>query len=193
MLFVPSLVNRAHILDLMPEQSLLRWLAVRGVRPLLLDWGWPGEAERAFTLSDATDRLGRALDAVGEPVVLAGYCMGGLLAAAAAQRWPARVRALALLATPWDFHAEPADATRLAAALPLLEPLMAAGALPVDALQTLFAAADPGSIARKFRAFGALDQSSMATNRAASPSRASPPSPGATASCRRPARSPWRR
>ena len=166
MLFVPSLVNRAHILDLMPEQSLLRWFAARGTRPLLLDWGWPGALERGFTLSDATDRLGRALGAAGEPVVLAGYCMGGLLTTVAAQRWPDRVRALALLATPWDFHAEPADASRLAAALPLLEPVMApGGALPVDALQTLFAAADPGGIARKFRAFGALDQDSEAAAR----------------------------
>ena len=48
-LFVPSLVNRAYILDLMPGQSMMRWFAGRGVRPLLLDWGWPGAAERDFT------------------------------------------------------------------------------------------------------------------------------------------------
>ncbi|MBR0678815.1 alpha/beta fold hydrolase, partial [Roseomonas alkaliterrae] len=100
-MFVPSLVNRAYVLDLTPERSLMRWLPGQGFRSLLLDWGWPGEAERDFTLTDyVAGRLERALAAAPGPVVLAGYCMGGLLALAAALRRPDRVRALALLATP---------------------------------------------------------------------------------------------
>jgi hypothetical protein len=60
--FVPSLVNRAYVLDLMPEASLLRWLPGQGFRTLLLDWGWPEEAERHFTLTDyIAGRLERAL------------------------------------------------------------------------------------------------------------------------------------
>ena len=163
-LFVPSLVNRAHILDLMPGHSLLRWLAGQGVRPLLLDWGWPDAAARGFTLTDyVAGRLERALTACGPaPVVLAGYCMGGLLALALAQRRPERVGGLALLATPWDFHAPEASLPlRLAAMLPLLEPAMAvAGALPVDALQTLFAMPEPDAVAAKYRAFAAVDPGS---------------------------------
>jgi poly(3-hydroxyalkanoate) synthetase len=164
-LFVPSLVNRAHVLDLMPGRSMLRWLAAQGVRPLLLDWGWPGEAERGFTLTDyVAGRLERALAAAPGPVVLVGYCMGGLLALAAALRRPDRVRALGLLATPWDFHAGPGEAGRArtaAALLPGLEPvLQATGTLPVDAIQSLFAGLDPYAIAQKFRAFARLDQGS---------------------------------
>ena len=146
----------------------MRWLAARGIRPLLLDWGWPGEAERAFTLTDhIAGRLERMLAALPGPVVLAGYCMGGLLALAAALRRPDRVRALVLLATPWDFHAESAAAAvELAAGLPLFEPvLQAAGALPVDLLQTLFASLDPAGIGAKFRSFGTLDQGSPAAAR----------------------------
>ena len=164
-LFVPSLVNRAYVLDLLPDRSMLRWLAAQGVRPLLLDWGWPGPAERAMTLAGVvTGPLERAIAAPGRPVVLAGYCMGGLLTLAAALRRPDRVRALALLAAPWDFHAAgPDQAGRLAATLPLLEPVMAAaGALPVDALQSLFALPDPGAIAAKYRAFGRMDQAGEA-------------------------------
>ena len=41
-LFVPSLVNRAYILDLSRDRSLMRWLTAHGFRPLLLDWGRPG-------------------------------------------------------------------------------------------------------------------------------------------------------
>ncbi len=164
MLFVPSLVNRAYVLDLAPGRSMLRWLAGQGVRPLLLDWGWPGEAERAFTLTDyIAGRLERALAAAaavaGGPVVLTGYCMGGLLALAAAGRRPELVRALALLATPWDFHAAGADAAQaVARLLPLLEPALAfSGTLPVDALQVLFALLDPWGVAEKYRGFARLD------------------------------------
>ncbi len=167
-LFVPSLVNRAHVLDLDEGASMLRWLATHGVRPLLLDWGWPGAAERRFTLTDVVaGRLERALAAVPGRVALAGYCMGGLLALAAALRRPEKVRGLALLATPWDFHAEDARrAQGLAALLPGFEPMLEAqGALSVDALQMLFAALDPFSIAEKFRAFGRLRQDSPRARR----------------------------
>ena len=162
-LFVPSLVNRAHVLDLMPGRSLLRWLAGEGVRTLLLDWGWPGETEQGFTLTDYVARIERALIALDGPAILVGYCMGGLLAIAAALRRPGLVRALALLATPWDFHAErTADAVRLGMLTPLLDAAMAGGTLPVDAIQTLFALAEPGSVAARYRAFARLDPRSEA-------------------------------
>lgn len=174
LLVVPSLVNRPYVLDLLPEHSMLRWLAAGGQRVLLLDWGAPGEVERGFTLTDyVAGRLERVLEspallALGKPALL-GYCMGGLLALAAALRRPHRLRGLALLAAPWDFHAEDAAAGQgalrraqaLAALLPGLEPvLQAQGALPVDVLQTLFAGLDPWSIAAKFRAFGGMDPAS---------------------------------
>jgi poly(3-hydroxyalkanoate) synthetase len=163
LLLVPSLVNRASVLDLAPGRSMARFLAAEGLRVLLLDWGWPGEAERRFSLTDyIAGRLERALMAVGERVVLAGYCMGGLLAAAAAQRRPDRVAALALLATPWDFHAaDPGRAGQLARIAPLLEPAMAfAGTLPVDLLQLLFTLLDPFGVGAKYRAFARLDPDS---------------------------------
>ena len=95
-------------------------------------------------------------------MVLAGYCMGGLLAVAAALRRPELVRGLALLATPWDFHRpDPAGAKRVAASLAPLEPVLAAtGTLPVDALQMMFAALDPAGIARKYRGFARMAQDS---------------------------------
>ena len=171
LLVVPSLINRAHVLDLTPQHSMLRHLAGNGARVLLLDWGWPGEAERDFSLTDyIAGRLERLLTAPAlrpfGKLVLAGYCMGGLLALAAALRRPERLRGLALLATPWDFHAGQAEgadpearqrAQALAGQLPGLEPqLQASGALSVDAIQMLFAGLDPWGIAQKFRAFSRL-------------------------------------
>ena len=166
-LFVPSLVNRAYVLDLAPGHSMLRWLAGNGTRPLLLDWGWPGPDERRFTLTDyVAGRLERAMvaarAAAGQTPVLAGYCMGGTLAVAAAQRRPDLVRALALLAAPWDFHApDPEPALAAARCLKLLEPLLAFNhTLSIDGLQTLFALLDPFGVADKYRSFAGLDQDS---------------------------------
>jgi polyhydroxyalkanoate synthase len=160
-LFVPSLINRGYILDLSARNSLCRFLARNGLRPLLLDWGWPGPAERRYTLTDyIVGPLERAIEAVGQPVILAGYCMGGLLATAVAQRRPDRVRALAVLATPWDFRAQdPEQADRLARIVTLLQPVLDANnTVPIDVLQSLFAMLDPTAVADKFRRFGKLEQ-----------------------------------
>jgi polyhydroxyalkanoate synthase len=169
-LVVPSLVNRAYILDLMAEKSLLRWLAGNGLRPLLVDWGAPGELERRFTLTDyIAGRLEAALDvaatAAGEPMAVMGYCMGGNLALALAERQPKRVSALALLAAPWDFHAERAEQAHLLGALmPSLKAAFGTlGELPVDVLQTLFAALDPLLALRKFSRFAEHDDADPRT------------------------------
>jgi poly(3-hydroxyalkanoate) synthetase len=166
-LFVPSLINRAYVLDLTENHSMLRWFAAQGVRPLLLDWGWPERAERRFTLTDyVAGRLERAMTAAklaaGRSPVLAGYCMGGTLAVAAAQRRPDLISGLALLATPWDFHApDPERAIQAARTLPLLEPALAfSQSLPVDLLQSLFALPDPWGVAEKYRGFARLPQDS---------------------------------
>jgi polyhydroxyalkanoate synthase len=85
--------------------------------------------------------------------------MGGLLALALVLRRPADTACLALLATPWDFHAEREAQARLlgelAASLPRF--LGASEPLPVSVIQTLFLALDPFLGERKFIRFGTLD------------------------------------
>jgi polyhydroxyalkanoate synthase len=166
-LFVPSLVNRSYILDLKPGNSLMDYLAERGMRPLLLDWGAPNDEELAFDLDAYVNRrLLPALEAAvanGGPVILTGYCMGGLLALAAAQLRPETVKALALMAVPWDFHhTEPSLATAAAGAFKASRPVFTAGgAMSVEAIQTFFAALDPMLAARKFASFASLDPESQ--------------------------------
>ena len=162
LLVVPSLVNRAYVLDLAAGRSMLRYWASNGLRPVLMDWGWPGAEERGFTLSDyIAGRLVRALAALPGPPLVAGYCMGGLMAAALAQGQPGRVRGLVLLATPWDFHAGAPDAARLASLAALqLAPALAAGSLPVDAVQSLFAVQAAKDVVARYRAFPDLDPQS---------------------------------
>ncbi|MEE8444709.1 MAG: alpha/beta fold hydrolase [Alphaproteobacteria bacterium] len=166
-LFIPSLINRAYILDLSQRHSLLRWLAGQGVNPWLVDWGYPGQDERGFGLEEyVAGRLARTLDAVveltGQRPVLAGYCMGGLLALALARLRREQVGGLVLLATPWDFHAgDGGRARELASLMPALEPQLSLyGVLPVDTLQMLFAGLDPYGIQAKFDAFATIDPDS---------------------------------
>jgi polyhydroxyalkanoate synthase len=164
---VPSLVNRYYVLDLLPEHSFLRHLARLGLNPLVVDWGEPGAAELGFGLDAYVARLGRALTAAAArgPVAVVGYCMGGLLALAAALPRQAAISAVTLLATPWDFHARAAlQAGALGAVgggLDGLERVL----FPVEAIQSLFFAIDPFLAQRKFARFATLDPQGDAARR----------------------------
>jgi len=166
-LFVPSLINRGWILDLHPGQGMLSWLAAHGVHPYRIEWGAPGEQERSFDVAGyVASRLEPALEVVsagaGRPTMLAGYCMGGLLAIAAAVKRPELVRALLLLASPWDFHAEgAARGAALAGIYRTSKPALGVlRELPVDIIQGLFAMHDPIVALRKFQRFAELDPNS---------------------------------
>ena len=163
-LVVPSLINRFHVLDLLPERSFLRQLAAAGLRPLVVDWGAPGDAERGFGLGDyILRRLDAAFAAAaslsGGPLAVIGYCMGGLLALPLALRRQAQIAGLALFATPWDFHAERPEQARLLGSLADMSSLSCGttDTWPVDFIQLLFFALDPFLAQRKFRRFRQLD------------------------------------
>lgn len=170
-LVVPSLVNRSYVLDLTPRRSLMRYLARKGLRPFLVDWGAPGEIERSFGLDDYIGtRLSAALDEVtrraGKPALL-GYCMGGLLTLGLATLRPDDVLGQLLMAVPWDFHRPTSLAAGPLTALrePIERTIDRLGELPGDMLQILFALPDPGAVERKFRQFARLNQSRAAARR----------------------------
>jgi polyhydroxyalkanoate synthase len=161
---VPSLINRYYIVDLLRERSFVRHLAREGVRPLVLDWGEPGAAERDFSLSDyitgpLTEAISAAAALTGGPVAVCGYCMGGLLALALALRRPGDTQCLALLATPWDFHAERREEAEFLGSLMAFLPMFcgASDPVPVAVIQSLFMALDPFLAERKFIRFAGLD------------------------------------
>jgi polyhydroxyalkanoate synthase len=171
-LVVPSLINRAYILDLVPGRSMLRWLAAQGLRPLLMDWGTPGPAEAAFDL-DRYGRerllpaLARARELAGGPVPVMGYCMGGTLAVGLAARRPEDVSALVTIGAPWDFASTRGIAGGVRAlvradgafqAERLLDGLGAAfGLVPVSLLQMVFALVNPLQASLKFQKLARLD------------------------------------
>jgi polyhydroxyalkanoate synthase subunit PhaC len=107
---VHSLVSRSYILDLRPGNSTVEYLVNAGLDVFMLDWGVPDELDADNSLETYVDGyLPRALAAVRretrcDEVTLAGYCLGGVIAALyAAGHEDARVRNLILMATPIDF------------------------------------------------------------------------------------------
>jgi polyhydroxyalkanoate synthase len=155
-LFIPSLINPPSVLD-MGERSLLRWLAARGHRVLLLDWGWPGPDRQGLTVAAHVEEIALPLLArIGEPVDLVGYCLGGTMALAVAQLWP--VRGVATIAAPWHFNGFPEESRAQlgalwAGALPAVEAL---GVLPMEVLQSAFWSLDPARTVAKFEDFASL-------------------------------------
>jgi poly(3-hydroxyalkanoate) synthetase len=156
---VPSMVNRGYILDLYPGHSLVEYLRdVMGLRVLLVDWGEP-VAGQVATLDDVITRglepLVQAAAAQLGPVRLLGYCMGGLLALAAAVRLgPQLVTKLAVAAMPWDFS-QTVSAGHMQAMRPLLEPWLGMQqVVPPEVMAQYFWSLDPWGPVRRVMAYG---------------------------------------
>jgi len=85
LVLVPPLGVTTETFDLMPQRSLVRYMAARGFRTYLVDWGKPKKEHAHLNLKDYSYvMLGSALEKIREhsgsrEVSLMGWCMGGLL------------------------------------------------------------------------------------------------------------------
>ncbi len=153
---IPSMVNRGYILDLHPGHSLVEALIAQGYRVLLMDWGEPASPLTLETIISAhLEPLLRHAAGLYGPVAAFGYCMGGLLALAAAVRLgPDIVGRLALAAMPWDFSPT-ASATHMHHGRTILEPWLASqSVLPPSVLAHYFWMLDPWGPIRRIIAYG---------------------------------------
>lgn len=164
-LMVPSLVNRAYVLDLLPEHSLAGTVAAGGFDVWLLDWNQPREEEAAYGLGDYVSRvlmpaITHVAGTSGQGVHLLGYCLGGTLATGAAcvaaRRQPEDLASLTLLATPWAFRAIAATQRDLLSRMtPLIrQQALDNGRVHGAVMQMFFASLDIALNGRKFSKLG---------------------------------------
>jgi polyhydroxyalkanoate synthase len=112
-LLVPAWIMKYYILDLSPDNSLVRQLVERGHTVFAISWKNPDSSGRDLGMEDY-HRLGvmDALDAItrivpGQQVHALGYCLGGTLlsmsAASMGRRGDKILKSITLLAAQTDF------------------------------------------------------------------------------------------
>jgi polyhydroxyalkanoate synthase len=110
---IPPCINKFYILDLQPENSLVRYVVGEGNTVFMVSWRNPDKSMASLTWDDYVERGAiEAIDVVREitaqdKVHVFGFCVGGTIAATALSVLAARGRqpaaSLSLLTTLLDF------------------------------------------------------------------------------------------
>jgi polyhydroxyalkanoate synthase len=114
MLFVPPCINKYYILDLQPENSVIRYTVEQGHRTFVVSWRNPDESLKATTWDDyIQDGAIRAIEVVREltgadTINTLGFCVGGTILSTAlavlAARGEQPANSVTLLTTLLDFQ-----------------------------------------------------------------------------------------
>src|SRR6478672_5247508 len=88
LLYVPPLVNRYYMIDLVPRQSLVKWLVDEGRTVFVISWVNPGDAHRDkdvgdYVMDGVIQATSEVRERTGTPPDLFAFCLGGTLVAIA--------------------------------------------------------------------------------------------------------------
>ena len=113
MLFVPPCINKYYILDLQPENSVIRYTVENGHRLFVISWRNPDDSMKALTWDDYIENGPiKAIEVVraisgAETVNTLGFCVGGTILTTAlavlAARGEQPAASMTLLTTLLDF------------------------------------------------------------------------------------------
>lgn len=112
-LLVPPLAAPATCFDLRRGCSVAEHLLAAGHQPYLVDYGSIHFGDRNLGIEHWIDEvIPQAIDAVrrdagADEVQLVGWCLGGIMSLLVAAESPARVRSIAMVASPFDTAAVP--------------------------------------------------------------------------------------
>jgi len=114
MLFVPPCINKYYILDLQPENSVIRYTVEQGHRTFVVSWRNPDESLKDKTWDDYIDEGAitavRTVQAItgAETINTLGFCVGGTILSTAlavlAARGEQPANSVTLLTTLLDFE-----------------------------------------------------------------------------------------
>ncbi|HXG82093.1 MAG TPA: alpha/beta fold hydrolase [Sphingomicrobium sp.] len=98
LLYVPPLVNRFYMIDLVPRQSLVKWLVDQGRTVFVISWVNPGEQHKDkgvgdYVLDGIVEAIGQVRQRTGNSPDLFAFCLGGTLVAIALAWLAAKKRA----------------------------------------------------------------------------------------------------
>jgi polyhydroxyalkanoate synthase len=98
LLYVPPLVNRYYMIDLVPRQSLVKWLVDEGRTVFVISWVNPSEAHKDkgvgdYVLDGIVEAVGKVRQRTGASPDLFAFCLGGTLVAIALAWLAAKKRA----------------------------------------------------------------------------------------------------
>jgi polyhydroxyalkanoate synthase len=108
-LILPSVINRAFVLDLLPEKSLIQNFLSHGHDVYLIDWGVPQGHEQNLSFENLltlyVDFFLKSIevDSGGRKLHVLGHCLGGTIGLILANLQPDRFLSLSLITAPVSF------------------------------------------------------------------------------------------